>query len=193
MKTASDGLLCLDEKATFSLYLPGLIREKEALGRFEVDAMISNSLKPNMLLGTTLVGPNGAVISYPKKPLAKPYNTSAKDEAVIDEKLDGLQAEGKPDWMRRATPFSCPVFVVWRTVDGKPMPETLEQLETYIAAFKPTAKEIEAFEILQDQLTRPAHLVHWNPERRTFIKIDAYQRGIGVMIFYLKATCRMED
>ena len=45
---------------------------------------------------------------------ARPYPVSQKDKEVIDETFDKLHAQGKITWSNQPTPFSYPVFIVWR-------------------------------------------------------------------------------
>ncbi|KAL7808637.1 hypothetical protein V8C26DRAFT_413224 [Trichoderma gracile] len=52
--------------------------------------------------------------------------------------------------------------------------------------FTPTPLERESFKLLQDGLTFSMRLHHHNPAKRTFFKLDASGRGIGVFIFHLK-------
>ncbi|KAK1774020.1 hypothetical protein QBC45DRAFT_446426 [Copromyces sp. CBS 386.78] len=48
------------------------------------------------------------------KVAARIYPISKKDQAVIDEVFDALYKQSKMDWVKYATPFAHPVFVVWR-------------------------------------------------------------------------------
>lgn len=47
------------------------------------------------------------------------YPLGVKDREFLDETFDKMHREGKLEWMRKPTPFACPCFVVWKTVDGK--------------------------------------------------------------------------
>ena len=59
--------------------------------------------------------PNAADIIKP----ARAYPVSQKDKQLIDETFDKLHAQGKMSWTEQPTPFSFPVFVVWRMVNGE--------------------------------------------------------------------------
>ena len=54
------------------------------------------------------------------KVAARMYPVSKKDQAVIDEVFDALHKQGKMDWVKHATPFAHPVFVVWRETRNGP-------------------------------------------------------------------------
>lgn len=50
----------------------------------------------------------------------KVYPLGIKDRAVVDKVFDELHKQGRLEWTKNATPFSFPVFVVWRSVpDGE--------------------------------------------------------------------------
>ncbi len=50
---------------------------------------------------------------------ARVYQLSSKDRAIVDVAFDKLHEQGRMSWTKKATPFSFPVFVVWRTMpDG---------------------------------------------------------------------------
>ena len=50
---------------------------------------------------------------------ARVYQLSSKDRAVVDVAFDKLHEQGRMAWTKKATPFSFPVFVVWRKMlDG---------------------------------------------------------------------------
>ena len=50
---------------------------------------------------------------------AKVYPLGAKDRALVDKTFDELHAAGKMSWTTESTPFSYPVFCVWKPdVDG---------------------------------------------------------------------------
>ena len=51
-----------------------------------------------------------------KLPPSKVYPVSQKDREFIDKEFDKLQAQGKLEYTSQPTPYSYPVFVVWRTV-----------------------------------------------------------------------------
>ena len=74
--------------------------------------------------GTTVDIPEEEWMPIPLKPGAesKPsrvYPVSQKDREVIDESFDKLHRQGKMTWSNQPTPFSYPVFVVWRNMpDG---------------------------------------------------------------------------
>lgn len=53
----------------------------------------------------------------------RPYPASPKDNAVINEIFDRLHEQHRMEWSTQPTPFTFPVFVVWRTVlkDGVPV------------------------------------------------------------------------
>jgi hypothetical protein len=57
---------------------------------------------------------------YEHKVSQRPYACGLKDQRFIDEVFDNLHRQGRMEWVKQPTPFSAPVFVVWRTVDGKP-------------------------------------------------------------------------
>ena len=50
---------------------------------------------------------------------ARIYPLSTKDREVVDAALDKLQKTGKVKFTTQPTPFSYPVFVVWKMIDGK--------------------------------------------------------------------------
>ncbi len=50
---------------------------------------------------------------------AKIYPLGTKDRALVDETFDKLHEAGKLSWTEGSTPFSYPVFCVWRTIDGE--------------------------------------------------------------------------
>ena len=45
---------------------------------------------------------------------AKVYPLGIRDREVIDKEFDKLQSQGRVEWTSRHTPFSYPVFVVWK-------------------------------------------------------------------------------
>ena len=52
---------------------------------------------------------------------AKVYPLGIRDREVIDKVFNELHEQGRLEWTKESTPFSFPVFVVWKTlVDGKP-------------------------------------------------------------------------
>ena len=56
----------------------------------------------------------------PKTNRAKIYPLGIKDRAVVDETFDDLQRQGRLEYTTKPTPFSYPVFVVWKTLpNGK--------------------------------------------------------------------------
>ena len=50
----------------------------------------------------------------PKTPRVYPLSNDAKD--VVDKVFDKLYSQKRIDWTRESTPFSFPVFVVWKTL-----------------------------------------------------------------------------
>ena len=74
--------------------------------------------------GTTVDIPEEEWMPIPLKPDAVPkpsrvYPVGQKDKEVIDEAFDKLHDQGKMTWSTQPTPFSYPVFVVWRNMpDG---------------------------------------------------------------------------
>ena len=74
--------------------------------------------------GTTFDIPEDEWMPIPLKADALPkpsrvYPVSQKDKEVIDEAFDKLHQQGKRTWSNQPTPFSYPVFVVWRNMpDG---------------------------------------------------------------------------
>lgn len=51
---------------------------------------------------------------------AKVYPVGQKDKQVIDDTFDKLHAQGKMTWSKQPTPYSYPVFVVWKdTPNGR--------------------------------------------------------------------------
>ena len=50
---------------------------------------------------------------------AKIYPLSNKDRELVDETFDELHQWGWMLWSKDATPFSYPVFCVWKTQSGK--------------------------------------------------------------------------
>ena len=50
---------------------------------------------------------------------AKIYPLGTQDRNIIDKTFDEMHVQGRLDWTKDATPFSYPVFVVWKTLpDG---------------------------------------------------------------------------
>ena len=49
----------------------------------------------------------------------KVYPMGPKDRELIDETHEKLHEQGRRSWSTEPTPFGFPVFVVWRTVEGK--------------------------------------------------------------------------
>ncbi len=47
---------------------------------------------------------------------AKTYPLGEKDRQVVDKTFDELHDQGRLEWTAESTPFSYPVFVVWRTL-----------------------------------------------------------------------------
>ena len=74
--------------------------------------------------GATVDIPEEEWMPIPLKPdaVAKPsrvYPVSQKDREVIDSTFDKLHAQGKMEWSSQPTPYSYPVFVVWKQLsDG---------------------------------------------------------------------------
>ena len=74
--------------------------------------------------GTTVDVPEEEWMPIPLKPDAAPkpsrvYPVSQKDKDVIDETFNKLHEQGKMEWTNQPTPYSYPVFVVWRQMpDG---------------------------------------------------------------------------
>ena len=55
----------------------------------------------------------------PKSNRAKIYPLGLEDRAVVDQTFDALQRQGRLKYTTQATPFSYPVFVVWKSLaDG---------------------------------------------------------------------------
>ena len=50
---------------------------------------------------------------------AKVYPLGVKDRQLVDETFDELHRTGKLSWTNESTPFSYPVFCVWKMVDGE--------------------------------------------------------------------------
>ena len=50
---------------------------------------------------------------------AKVYPLGAKDRELVDKTFDELHRTGKLSWTNESTPFSYPVFCVWKTVEGE--------------------------------------------------------------------------
>ena len=49
---------------------------------------------------------------------SRPYRVGIEDRAVLDTKFDQMQKDGQLEWMMKPSPFACPVFVVWRVMNG---------------------------------------------------------------------------
>ena len=69
--------------------------------------------------GETVDIPEDQWMPIPLKPNAKSkparvYPVGQRDKDVIDDTFDKLQAQGKLTWSNQPTPFSYPVFIVWR-------------------------------------------------------------------------------
>ncbi len=47
------------------------------------------------------------------------YSLETKDKKLVDQTFDDLQAKGRLKYITESTSFSYPVFVVWKTVNGK--------------------------------------------------------------------------
>ena len=75
--------------------------------------------------GSTVDIPEEEWMPIPLKPgvtskPAKVYPVGQKDKEVIDATFDKLQEQGKMYWSKQPTPFSYPVFVVWKdTQNGR--------------------------------------------------------------------------
>jgi hypothetical protein len=53
--------------------------------------------------------------------------------------------------------------------------------------FEPTAKELQLFNSLQEQLCNKLYLLHVDPNKPLFLQINgSLKHGFGVMLFYLK-------
>ncbi len=50
---------------------------------------------------------------------SRPYPTGRKDRELIDQTFDKLHEQGRMEWVDGLTPFTTPIFVVWRHVHGK--------------------------------------------------------------------------
>ena len=50
---------------------------------------------------------------------AKVYPLSNRDRELVDETFDKLHQLDRMSWSKDATPFSYPVFCVWKTQNGK--------------------------------------------------------------------------
>ena len=50
---------------------------------------------------------------------AKVYPLGLKDREVIDRTFDELHRQGRLEWTKSSTPFSYPVFVVWKTLSSE--------------------------------------------------------------------------
>ena len=49
---------------------------------------------------------------------AKVYPLGLRNKQVVDNTFDGLHTQGRPKWTTQSTPFSYPVFVVWKDLPG---------------------------------------------------------------------------
>lgn len=68
--------------------------------------------------------PEDQLMRIPLKPGVKPdphkvYPLGTQDRALVDETFDKLHDQGRMEWTTKPTPFTYPVFVVWKTI-GKP-------------------------------------------------------------------------
>lgn len=54
-----------------------------------------------------------------QKIAAKAYPLGIKDREFLDRTFDELHRQGRMEWVTNPTPFGCPCFVVWRTVNGE--------------------------------------------------------------------------
>ena len=54
---------------------------------------------------------------------ARVYPLGTEGRQVVDDTFDGLHAQDKMSWTIKGTPFSFPVFVVW-----KPAPSTITNM-----------------------------------------------------------------
>ena len=52
---------------------------------------------------------------------AKIYPLGFKDREVIDKVFNELHSQGRLEWTKESTPFSFPVFVVWKGTKGRPV------------------------------------------------------------------------
>lgn len=50
---------------------------------------------------------------------ARVYPLGGKDRALVDETFDALHESGKLSWTKGSTPFSYPVFCVWKTINNE--------------------------------------------------------------------------
>lgn len=49
----------------------------------------------------------------------RPYPMGLEDRKFLDTIMDDLHTQGRASWMKQPTPFGCPCFIVWRTVNGQ--------------------------------------------------------------------------
>ena len=49
---------------------------------------------------------------------AKVYPLGIRDREIVDKEFDKLHAQGRMEWTSEHTPFTFPVFVVWRELNG---------------------------------------------------------------------------
>jgi len=49
---------------------------------------------------------------------ARIYPLGLRDREVVDKTFDELQRQDRIAWTERETPFSYPVFVVWKTLEN---------------------------------------------------------------------------
>ncbi len=60
----------LDEKATFDILIPSLVKGMEVISSFKVEVLLTPNLKPNILLSTMFLKANGLNIDYPSQTIS---------------------------------------------------------------------------------------------------------------------------
>ena len=62
--------------------------------------------------------------------------------------------------------------------------------QTAIVEVSKSPSELDSFNLLQAAITSERSLFHHNPQRRTYVKVDASGKGFGAVIFHIADKCR---
>ncbi|SLM40586.1 probable transposable element [Lasallia pustulata] len=141
------------------------------------------------------------------------YPMGPNERAVIDEEFDKMHEQGRMSWSVKPTPFSFPVFVVWKTVfyrsekkptkkgrvivdirglnkitttDAYPIP-LQSKIISAVHGSKFIKTEKEAFKFLQKSFDEPTFLTFFDRQRQLYIDINgSKQWGFGIMVYHVK-------
>ena len=90
---------------------------------------------------------------------AKVYPVGAKDRAQIDADFDKLHEQGRMSWSSKATPFSFPCFVVWRTnADGTTKGRTVVDIRALNQISVPDAYPVPSQEDILACISGATHI-----------------------------------